>query len=77
MKKSSSTPFMAAPDYAKSLSAFTVNLLLPTTPTPSMRCWSINQRVAGSIPGRPTRLHQVRTGYLRFSTGFLPENDYR
>ena len=27
MKKSSSTPFMPAPDYGKSLSAFTVNLL--------------------------------------------------
>ena len=27
MKKSSSTPFMAAPDYGKSLAAFTVNLL--------------------------------------------------
>jgi uncharacterized glyoxalase superfamily protein PhnB len=27
MKKSSSTPFMAAPDYGRSLSAFTVNLL--------------------------------------------------
>lgn len=27
MKKSSSTPFMAAPDYGRSLTAFTVNLL--------------------------------------------------
>ena len=27
MKKSNSTPFMAAPDYGKSLAAFTVNLL--------------------------------------------------
>ena len=27
MKKSTTTPFMAAPDYGKSLSAFTVNLL--------------------------------------------------